>query len=50
MASTRGNEESAISMTTPLSFSRAGVISRSWRITGWSGPKQSPDAMRQSRE
>jgi hypothetical protein len=44
-----GKAQSSSSITTPLRAPRAGVISSSWRITGWSGPSRAPLAMRNSR-
>ncbi len=44
-----GKAQSSSSMTTPCSAPRAGVISSSCRMTGWSGPSISPLAMRNSR-
>jgi hypothetical protein len=44
-----GKAQSSSSITTPSSAPSAGVISSSWRITGWSGPSIDPLAMRKRR-
>ena len=38
MPASSGKAQSSSSMATPSSAPRAGVISSSWRMTGWSGP------------
>jgi len=51
MPASSGNAQSSSSIITPLSaacgFSTG--TSRSWRMTGWSRPSISPDAMRKRR-
>ena len=47
---TRGYAQSSISITTPPRAGSAGGISRSWRMTGWSGPSISPEAIRKRSE
>ncbi len=44
-----GNAQSSSSMHTPLRAGRAASSSIMWRMTGWSGPKQAPEAMRNRR-
>ena len=45
-----GKAQSSSSMTTPSRAPIAGVISSSFRWTGWSGPSRAPLAMRNSSE
>ena len=45
-----GYAQSSSSITTPRRAGRAGGISRSCRMTGWSGPSISPDAIRKRSE